>query len=187
MTQILIIYASDFGNTEKMAGAIAEGVSTISNAQPLVKKAEDVTKEDMKESDGILFGSPVHMGSMAWQMKKFIDRVCSGLWMEDSLNGKVGGVFASGGGFGGSGGGAELAMLSMLNNIAELGMFIVPLPKSTLLYTKGGLHWGPYGRSADESMEHVGVTDDVLSVCRAHGANVTRAASAMKNQPVFTG
>ncbi|BCL60086.1 flavodoxin [Desulfomarina profundi] len=185
MTQILIIYASDFGNTEKMAQATADGVRSVNGAQPLVKKAEEVTKEDMKNSDGILFGSPVHMGSMAWQMKKFIDRICSGLWMKDSMNGKVAGVFMSGGGFGGSGAGAELAMLSMLNNIAELGMLIVPLPKNTALYTKGGLHWGPYGRSADEAMEHTGVTDDALAVCRTHGANVTRAAAALKDQTVF--
>ncbi|WP_457575789.1 NAD(P)H-dependent oxidoreductase [Desulfomarina sp.] len=185
MTQILIIYASDFGNTEKMAQATADGVRSIKGAQPLVKKAEETTKEDMKGSDGILFGSAVHMGSMAWQMKKFIDRICSGLWLEDSMNGKVAGVFVSGGGFGGSGAGAELAMLSMLNNIAELGMLIVPLPKNTSLYTKGGLHWGPYGRSADESMEHIGVTDDALTVCRTHGANVTRIAMIMKAHPVF--
>ena len=76
-------------------------------------------------------------------------------------------------------------MLSMLNNIAELGMLIVPLPKNTENYTKGGLHWGPYGRTADESMEHVGVSNEALSVAKKHGANVARTVNAVNGQTIF--
>ena len=185
MTQVLIVYASDYGNTEKMANAVAEGVNSIEGVTAAVKKAEDVTTDDMTASDGVIIGSPVHMASMDWRVKKFIDTVCSGLWMQDKMNGKVGAVFMSGGGFGGAGGGTEIAMLSILNNIAELGMLIVPLPKNTENYTKGGLQWGPYGRSADENMEHVGVTNEALVVARKHGANVARAAVAVAGQEVF--
>ena len=185
MTTLLIIYASDYGNTEKMAKAVAEGVDSVSGAQSVLKKAEDVTADDFTSSDGVLLGTPVHMGGVDWRLKKMIDTICSGLWMQDKMNGKVAGVFASGGGFGGAGGGVELALVSVLNNFAELGMLIVPLPKMTEDYRSGGLQWGPYGRSADENMEHIGVTDSVLSVTRKHGANVARAAAILKNQEVF--
>lgn len=185
MTQVLIIYASDYGGTEKMAGAIAEGVNTVAGAQALIKKAEEVTAADMTASDGVVVGSPVHMGSMDWRVKKFIDTVCSGLWMQDKMNGRVAGVFTSGGGFGGAGGGTELTMLSILNNFAELGMLIVPLPKNTENYKKGGLQWGPYGRSMDESMNHVGVSEEALGVARKHGANIARAAALVKGQTVL--
>jgi len=83
-------------------------------------------------SDAVIVGSPVHMGSPDWCVKKFIDTVCSLLWMKDSLIGKVGAVFTSGGG-------CELPMLAMLNNFAELGMLMVPLPKNTPGYAVGGL------------------------------------------------
>ena len=159
MAQVLIIYASDYGNTEKMAHASAEGVKSVDGVNAIIKKAEDVTADDMTSSNGVIIGSPVHMGAMDWRVKKFIDTICSGLWMQDKMNGKVAGVFTSGGGFGGAGGGTEIAMLSILNNIAELGMLIIPLPKNTENYTKGGLHRGPYGRSADENKENVGVSD----------------------------
>ena len=185
MTQVLIVYASDYGNTEMMAQAAADGANSVEGVNALVKKVEDVTADDMTTSDGVIIGSPVHMGSMDWRVKKFIDTVCSGLWMQDKMNGKVAGVFASGGGFGGAGGGAEIAMLALLNNIAELGMLIVPLPKNTENYKKGGLHWGPYGRSADENMEHVGVSDEVLSVSKKHGANVARTAVAIGGHAIF--
>jgi hypothetical protein len=64
-------------------------------------------------------------------------------------------------------------------------MLIVPLPKNTANYTKGGLHWGPYGRSANENMEHVGVGSEALSVATTHGANIARAALAVKDRTIF--
>lgn len=186
MTTILICYAGDYGSTEKMANAAAEGVNAVDGCTAAVKKAEEITADDMTASDGVLVGSPVHMGSMDWRVKKMMDSVCSGLWMQDKMNGKVAGVFVSGGGFGGAGGGCELTMLSMLNNFAELGMLIVPLPKMTENYKKGGLHWGPYGRSADENMEHVGISDEALAVARRHGTHVAKAAAAMKGKDIFS-
>lgn len=185
MAKVLIVYASDYGNTEKMAKAAAEGVNSVAGAEAVLKKAEDVTAEDMTASDGVMIGSPVHMGSIDWRVKKFIDTVCSGLWMQDKMNGKAAGVFVSGSGFGGAGGGCELTMLAMLNNLAELGMLIVPLPKNTAGYGKGGLQWGPYGRSADENMTHVGVSNEALGVARKHGANIARAALALAGKSIF--
>lgn len=185
MTKILIIYASDYGNTEMMARAAAEGVEAVEGATAVVKYAEEVKSEDWTSSDGVLLGSPVHMGSMDWRVKKMIDTVCSGLWMQDKMNGKVAGVFTSGGGFGNGGGGTELAMLAMCNNFAELGMLIVPLPKKTEDYAQGGLHWGPYGRTANENMENVGVREKALAVARRHGTHLARAAAAMQGQDIF--
>ena len=88
-TTILVVYASDYGSTEKMALAAVEGINSVPGGIAAVKKAEEVTAEDMTASDGVLIGSPVHMGSMDWRVKKMIDTVCSGLWMQDKMNGKV--------------------------------------------------------------------------------------------------
>ncbi len=185
MTQILVIYESDYGSTEKMAQAVADGVNSIDGARALLKKAEEVSAEDFLASDGVLVGTPVHMGNMDWRIKKMIDSVCGGLWMQDKLIGKVVGVFASGSGYGGAGGGVELTMVSLLNNFAELGMIIVPLPKNTDGYKKGGLQWGPYGRSADEDLQHNGLDEQVLSLSRIHGMHVARAAQALAGAQIF--
>jgi len=186
MTQILVIYESDYGSTEKMAQAAVAGINSVDGATAVLKKAEDVTAEDFIASDGVLVGTPVHMGSMDWRVKKMIDTVCSGLWMEDKAHGKAVGVFASGSGFGGGGGGVELTLVSLLNNFVELGMIVVPLPKSTDGYKKGGLQWGPYGRSADEDMQHCGLGDDVLALASRHGVHLTRVAKALKDQQIFS-
>lgn len=185
MSKIVIVYATDYGNTKKMAEATAAGVKSINGAQAELKEAEHVVQEDLLSCDGLILGTPVHMGSPDWRVKKFIDKICSGLWMKDLLIGKIGGVFASGGGFGSAGGGCELSLLALLNNLAELGMLIVPLPKNTPGYRAGGIQWGPYGRSAGPNMEQTGVVQEALDVAMHHGANIARIAAAVKGKELF--
>ncbi|MDY6954806.1 MAG: flavodoxin domain-containing protein [Thermodesulfobacteriota bacterium] len=187
MAKVLIVYATDWGSTKKMAEAVAAGVATVEGAEAAVKTAEEATADDVVAADALVLGSPVHMGSMDWRVKQFIDKVCGGLWMGDKIVGKAGAVFVSGGGFGNAGGGCELTMLSMMNNLAELGLLLVPLPKNTPGYPKGGLHWGPYGRSMTEDLQPFegGVPDERLEAARHHGANVARVAAATKGRALF--
>jgi len=184
MTKILIVYATDTGNTKKMAEAIAEGAQG-EGAQVDIRSAEEVTKEEVVACNALIVGSPVHMGSPDWRVKKFIDTICSRLWMKDALVGKVGGVFVCGGGFGSAGGGCEITLLALLNNLAELGMIMIPLPKNTPGYRSGGLQWGPYGRSQGINHEQLGVQPEALECARHHGAHIARAAEILKGQPIF--
>lgn len=185
MAKVLIIYATDYGNTKKMAEAVGKGAASVNGSEVIIKTADEVTKEMMSEHDAVILGTPVHMGSPDWRVKKFIDTICSGLWMKDKLIGKVAGVFASGGGFGSAGGGCELSMIALLNNFAELGMIIVPLPKNTPGYQHGGIQWGPYGRSAGIMMEQTGISQDCLEAAFHHGANIARVAEVFKDKHLF--
>ena len=99
-------------------------------ASALLKTAEQAAGEDILATDGLIAGTPVHMGSRDWRMKKFIDRVTSSLWTDERVNGRVGAVFAPGSGYGKADAGAELAMLSLLNNLAEMGYIIIPMPST---------------------------------------------------------
>ncbi len=185
MTKVIIVYASDQGGTKKMAEAIAEGANSVADCEAQIKEAEATKLDDLMTSDAIVIGTPVHMGSIDWRVKKFIDMVCAGAWMQDKLMGRVGAVFACGSGFGNAGGGCELAMLAVLNNIAELGLIIVPLPKSTPGYPKGGLQWGPYGRAHAEDLTHVGLKDEQLVAAKHHGIHIARVAKALKGTTIF--
>jgi len=185
MIKVLIVYATDYQNTFKMAQAVAAGIQSVPDCEANLKAAETATYDDLLAADAVILGSPVHMGSADWRIKKFIDSCCSGAWMKDAMIGKVGAVFATGSGFGNAGGGCELTMLGLLNNLAELGLIIIPLPKCTPGYATGGLQWGPYGRSANPKMEPVGVTADMLGVARHHGIHIARAAKALKGVKIF--
>jgi NAD(P)H dehydrogenase (quinone) len=182
MAKVLVIYATDYGNTKKMAEEVVKGIKSVNQAQAVLKEAEAVTADDCLQADALIIGTPVHMGSPDWRIKKFIDKVCSGLWMKDLLIGKIGGVFASGSGFGNGGGGAELAMLALLTNFAELGMLIIPLPKNTPGYHLAGLQWGPYGRSSGSKMEQTGIPQDHLETSFHHGANIARLTHELKSK-----
>lgn len=186
-SNILVVYATDWNSTKKAAEAVAKGAESVPGTKVVVKTAESVTPEDLLAADGVIVGTPVHMGSPDWRIKTFIDKVCSGLWMKDALIGKVGGVFATGGGYGNAGGGVELTLLSLLSNFAELGMLIVPLPKNTPGYHKGGIQWGAYGRSMGEKMEQTGLPDDRLEAAIHHGANIARVAAAVKGKKLLGG
>lgn len=103
----------------------------------------------------------------------------------DRMVGKVGAAFASGGGYGNAGGGCEGTLLAMLTNLAEMGMILVPMPKTTPGYPYGGLQWGAYGRSAGVHMEQTGVTDERLEAAHHHGANVARVTTAIQGKELF--
>lgn len=185
MVKAVIIYATDYGNTKKMAEAIEKGAKSINQTETELLTADQVTGEQLEQANAIIVGSPVHMGSSDWRIKKFIDTVCSKLWMKDKLVGKIGGVFASGGGYGSAGGGCELTMLALLSNMVELGLIVVPLPKNTPGYEVGGLQWGPYGRSSGIHGENIGVSDESLKAAFNHGANIVRVAKALKGTDLF--
>ena len=70
---ILVLYYSKGGNTRRLAEAVAEGVAQVEGAVPLLKKAEEVSKEDFVDAAGIVAGSPVYFGSMAAPLKKVFD------------------------------------------------------------------------------------------------------------------
>jgi NAD(P)H dehydrogenase (quinone) len=186
MATILITYATNYGNTKRMAEAIGKGAAAIKATEVVIKPAGEVTEVDVLAADGVIAGSPVQMSNLNWEMKKLIDTVFGPLWMRDALVGKVGAVFATGGGYGSAGGGNEHVMVSLLNNFAECGMILIPLPKSTPGYAYGGLQWGPYARSAGVHMEQIGIQENMLEVAEHHGANVARATGLLAGNQIFS-
>jgi len=74
MIKILIVYHSQSGNTERMAGAVAKGVESIENSLAIVKKAFDASLKDIIDCNGVAIGSPEYFGYMAGAIKDFFDR-----------------------------------------------------------------------------------------------------------------
>lgn len=139
--KILILYDSYHGHTAAMAREVAAGAEQVAGAEVRLKTVSDAQKDDLLWAEGMAVGSPTHMGSIGWQMKRFIDHEFSALWGELKLAGKVGAVFTTGGA--GGAGGAELAQLSLLANYAQQGMVIVTHPHNSPGYRPDGLPWGP--------------------------------------------
>jgi NAD(P)H dehydrogenase (quinone) len=145
MTKVLVLYYSSYGHIETMAHAVAEGAREA-GAHVDVKRVPELVPEeiavkshfkldqaapiakpaDLADYDAVIFGTPTRFGMMASQMKNFLDQT-GGLWAQNKLVGKVGGVFTS---TATQHGGQESTILSFHTLLLHLGFVVVGLPYS---------------------------------------------------------
>jgi NAD(P)H dehydrogenase (quinone) len=162
MTKVLVLYYSSYGHIEVMAHAVAEGARQA-GATAVVKRVPELVPEHIREKSGykldqsaeiatvgeladydaIIIGTPTRFGTMAAQMKNFLDQA-GGLWARNALVGRVGSVFTS---TGSQHGGQEATILSTHIVLMHLGMVVAGLPytftgQSRMDEVTGG---SPYG------------------------------------------
>jgi flavorubredoxin len=95
MAKALIIFASRSGETEKIAGLIAEGIR-FAGGDAVVRDVKDIKKEsDLEGYDALVLGAATYHGDMLQSMKTLLF-----LAEKANLEGVVGGAF---GAFGWSG------------------------------------------------------------------------------------
>jgi len=196
--KILIAFYSRGGSTEALAEAIAKGAraegaeATLRRAREVVSREvmahaegwtenadrmnaeyEAPTPADAEAADGITFGCPTRFGSIASELKAYIDSL-GGLWFQGKLNGKAGSAFTS---TQSVHGGNESTSIAMYNPMVHLGMVIVPLGYADPVLFKAGT---PYGASAVTGPDNAPPTADDLEVARFQGKRVAQVAKALK-------
>lgn len=176
MTEILVLYFSHSGNTEKLARQVARGVESVAGVSAVLRTVPSLDStqknnqeqgaplaemDDLKSCHGLIIGSPVRFGIMAAEMKHFIDQT-GPEWISGTLKDKPAAVFTSGGS---QHGGQESTLLGMSLPLLHHGMLLLGLPftDSVLRNTKSG--GSPYGAShvsgnngdlpADKSEKHL--------------------------------
>jgi NAD(P)H dehydrogenase (quinone) len=117
MPTVLILYHSKTGNTEEMARAVEEGVKA-EGLKAILKKVARANPKELLQVEGIILGSPTYYGTMAADIKTFLDR---SVQYHGKLEGKVGATFASGGVLGG---GVETTALDMAKALLIHGMIV---------------------------------------------------------------
>jgi len=120
--QVLILYHSKGGNTRKLAERIGEGVESVSGVKVLLKSTQEVKKEDFVDSAGIIAGSPVYFGAMAYDLKRVFDEF---VVIRKKMENKVGAAFATSGD---PSGGKETTIISIIQCLLIYGMIIVGDP-----------------------------------------------------------
>ena len=115
---ILVLYFSKSGNTEKLASEIARGVEENEGVSAVLRSASEVSKEDFLGSAGVIAGSPVYFGTMAWPLKKIFDDYVG---LRKKMEGKVGAAFATSGD---DTGGKETTIFSIIQAMLIYGMLI---------------------------------------------------------------
>jgi NAD(P)H dehydrogenase (quinone) len=119
MNHILVLYDSKTGNTAKMAECVRAGAAAVPETETRIRSVDEATAADVQWCDGLAVGSPTNMGLLSWKMKRFWDDVMLDHWMK--VDGKIGCVFTSAGGWGG---GMELACQSLLTVLINFGFLV---------------------------------------------------------------
>lgn len=121
--KVLVLYYTKGGNTRKLADLVAAGV-TAAGAEVVLRSTAEVTKEDFRQAAGVIAGSPVYFGVMAWELKKVFDDMVG---IRREMENKVGAAFATGNHHSG---GKETTMFSIIQCMMIYGMIIVGDPMS---------------------------------------------------------
>ena len=200
--KVLIVYYSTYGNVYKMATLVAEGVTEVAGAEPVIRTVPElipqhviesradmkagkemqqgvplVTADDFREAGAIAFGTPTRFGNVSAQLKNQIDQLTS-LWLRGELEGKPAGVFVSTGSLHG---GQETTILTLMAPLLHLGMIVVGVPYSVqeLFTTQGG--GSPYGPGHIAGADNTGeMTPEEAAICRALGRRLAMVGQRLR-------
>ncbi len=201
---VLTVYYTMYGHTLQMAQSVHEGVESVDGVRGALRRVAEFeavdriidgndfasgireqqkdipvcTVEDLRQADGVIFGSPTRYGNMTAQMKQLIDSTAE-LWMKGEMEGKPAGVFTS---TASTHGGQETTLFTMMAPLLHLGMIIVGVPYSTpgMIHTeaRGGT---PYGASTIAGPEgELSPTEDDLKIARVLGARVAEVSRRLR-------
>ncbi len=71
--KVFVIFDSKYGNTERAAQQIANGIKEVGAADVDLSHVKNVNLQKLFEYDALVFGAPNHMGRPSRTMTKFID------------------------------------------------------------------------------------------------------------------
>ena len=205
--KILVVFHTVYGHIHALANAVAAGVQEVPGVELVLRRAREFpdnvqrmeqekgysyqvyqgvqsipecTIEDLREADGVLFGSPTRYGNMTAQMKALIDSTAQ-LWLTGGMEGKPAGVFTS---TASTHGGQETTLVTMMIPLLHLGMIIVGVPYSApgMIHTdpRGGT---PYGSTTIAGPQgELQPTPEDLTIARLHGKRVAETALALRTK-----
>ncbi|GAK24280.1 LOW QUALITY PROTEIN: Trp repressor-binding protein [Vibrio sp. JCM 19052] len=184
--QILILYFSRHGSTKQLARQIARGVESTPHCEAILRTVEElsphshtpsdpiVTLDELKQCDGLAFGSPVWFGNMAAPLKHFWDQTTP-LWVNGDLIDKPACVFTSSSSMHG---GQETTLQSMMTPLLHHGMMVLGIPYSEPeLHTtqSGGTHTGQSSVGQEPSL-----TAEEIRLAQQLGKRLATAAKKLK-------
>lgn len=183
MADIVVVYHSGYGHTQRMAQAVADGAG----AELLAIDADGNLPADgwdqLAAADAIIFGSPTYMGSVSWQFKKFAD-ASSKAWFAQAWKDKIAAGFTNSAGMNGD----KLATLQTLFTLAmQHGMIWVSqglMPSNSKAAQRNDVNYlVSYSGAIAQSPSDAGAQDMLpgdLETARLFGARVVQVAQRFK-------
>lgn len=73
MANVVVVFHSGYGHTQRMAQSVAEGAGAELLAIDAEGNLPEGGWETLAAADAIIMGSPTYMANVSWQFKKFAD------------------------------------------------------------------------------------------------------------------
>jgi NAD(P)H dehydrogenase (quinone) len=187
MSRVAVIYYSATGHGTSMAkrvAAAAEAAGAEVRVRPIsetrdpasfaknpawtanyeaTKDLPHATGDDIDWADAVIFGSPTRFGSVASQLRDFLDSL-GGMWSEGKLADKVYAAFTSSNT---AHGGQETTLLTLYITLMHFGGIIVPPGYTDALKFVDG---NPYGVSLIAGHDNISEFDDATNNALDHMA-----------------
>jgi NAD(P)H dehydrogenase (quinone) len=137
------------------------------------KDLPTATGDDIVWADAVIFGSPTRFGSVASQLREFLDSL-GGLWSQGKLADKVYAAFTS---TNTAHGGQETTLLTLYVTLMHFGGIIVPPGYTDQLKFADG---NPYGASLTAGHDNISEFDDATNAALDHlGRRVVSVADRL--------
>ncbi len=94
MSNIVVVYHSGYGHTQRMAQSVAAGANATLLAIDAEGQLPEGGWETLAAADAIIFGSPTYMGTVSWQFKRFAD-ASSKPWFNQQWKNKIAAGFTN--------------------------------------------------------------------------------------------
>ena len=184
MPDIVVVYHSGYGHTQRVAQAVADGAG----AQLIAIDADGNLPaggwEAIAAADAVVFGSPTYMGGPSWQFKKFAD-ASSRPWYAEAWKDKLFAGFTNSAAMNGDKFAtiAYLWQLAMQHGGLWIGLGLMPSNDSGATRNSpnyvGGYAGALATSPADASSSEMAQGD--LDTARALGERVTAAVARMRH------
>jgi NAD(P)H dehydrogenase (quinone) len=180
MPQVVVVYHSGYGHTQRMAQAVAQGAAAELLAIDGDGKLADGGWEQLAAADAIIFGSPTYMGSVSWQFKKFAD-ASSKVWYTQGWKDKLFAGFTNSAAINGDKGSTLTYLFTLAMQHGGLWVSQGILPSSSKAAQRNDVNYlGSYSGAIAQSPTDAGAAEmsvGDLETASQFGARVAAVAS----------
>lgn len=183
--QIVVVYFSGFGHTQR----VAETVASAAGAQLMrIDETGNLPAggwDRLASADAIVFGSPTYIGSVSWQFKKFIDE-SSKVWAVMGWRDKLAAAFTNSAGMNGDKSSALNSLFTMAQQHGMLWVGLGLMPSTTKAAKRDDVNYvasfiglattTPSDASPDE------MVDGDLETARLFGQRVAATLARLKEK-----
>jgi multimeric flavodoxin WrbA len=183
MAQVVVVYHSGYGHTQRMAQAVAQGADATLVAIDAEGNLPEGGWDTLNAADAIIFGSPTYMGNVSWQFKKFAD-ASSKPWYVQAWKDKIAAGFTNSAGMNGD---KQVTLYTLFTLAMQHSMVWVSqglMPSNTKAAQRNDINYlVSYSGAIAQSPSDAGAQDMLpgdLETARLFGQRVAEVAAKFK-------